>query len=207
MAKKKLFDENGNQVRGKIKKPFYKTVWFWILVIIVVGMATTGGDEEIATDSADDVASESIESTQPIASVEAESTTESESIVEPVEEATFEPVVVEPVEEATSADDEYQGILDDYTKKLKEAAPILVEEYNAEYPSNQNGLEGLAELSNDKISKLAELSNEGVSEMADVHFTNGSGKYEDYEAWAGKLMDVYMTEAEQITDAYMNSAQ
>ncbi|MGB7365714.1 hypothetical protein [Carnobacterium jeotgali] len=202
MARKKLYDEHGNQVKGKIKKPFYKKVWFWILVLIVVGVATTGGDEEIATDSADDVATESIESTQPKANVEAETTTESESTVEPV-------VVEEPVEEATSAsaDDEYQGILDDYTKKLKEAAPILVEEYNAEYPSNQNGLEGLAELSNDKISKLAELSNEGVSEMADVHFTNGSGKYEDYEAWAGKLMEVYMTEAEQITDAYMNSAQ
>lgn len=202
MARKKLYDEHGNQVKGKIKKPFYKKVWFWILVIIVVGVATTGGDEEIATDSADDVASESIESTQPITNVEAEITTESESTIEPV-------IVEEPVEEATSAsaDDEYQAILDEYTNKLKETAPKLVEEYNAEYPSNQNGLEGLAELSNDKVSKLAELSNEGVSEMADVHFTSGSGKYEDYEAWAGKLMDIYMTEAEQITDAYMNSAQ
>ena len=28
MAKKILFDENGNEVKGKLKKPIYKRVWF-----------------------------------------------------------------------------------------------------------------------------------------------------------------------------------
>jgi len=101
----------------------------------------------------------------------------------------------------------HQAILDEYTQKIKEAAPKLVDEYNAEYPNNQNGVEGLAELSNDKISELAEISNEGIQEMANVHLTSGSGKYEDYEDWATKLTDVYMEQAELITDAYMTSAQ
>ena len=141
----------------KVKKPFYKKVWFWILVVILV--AAVGGS--LGGNSKD----------------------------------------------SKSADEQYQAILDEYTQKIKEAAPKLVDEYNAEYPNNQNGVEGLAELSNDKISELAEISNEGIQEMANVHLTSGSGKYEDYEDWATKLTDVYMEQAELITDAYMTSAQ
>jgi len=52
MAKKKLFDEHGNEVKGKIKKPFYKKVWFWVLAIIVVaGIGGGLGGEETATDT------------------------------------------------------------------------------------------------------------------------------------------------------------
>lgn len=50
MAKKKLYDEHGNEVNGKIKKPFYKKIWFWILVIIVVGIALPTGAEDEAAD-------------------------------------------------------------------------------------------------------------------------------------------------------------
>lgn len=111
-------------------------------------------------------------------------------------------------EEASSTENntDYQSILDDYTAKIQAAAPLLVDEYNNEAPANEDGLEGLAEISNDKVSKLAEISNEGISEMAEVMMTKGSGKYEEYEEWADKLMEVYMTEAEQITEAYMNSS-
>lgn len=52
MAKKKLFDENGNEVKGKIKKPFYKKVWFWVLAVIVVAaIGGSLGGEETATDT------------------------------------------------------------------------------------------------------------------------------------------------------------
>lgn len=54
MAKKKLYDENGNQVKGKIKKPFYKKIWFWILAIIVVSAIGGGlGSEETEDDTSD----------------------------------------------------------------------------------------------------------------------------------------------------------
>jgi len=54
MAKKKLFDENGNEVKGKLKKPFYKKVWFWVLAIIVVGAVGGGlGGEENEGDTSD----------------------------------------------------------------------------------------------------------------------------------------------------------
>ena len=34
----------------------------------------------------------------------------------------------------------------------------------------------------------------------------GNGKYSEYEEWAGKLQDVYMSEAEKIQDVYLESA-
>lgn len=187
---KRVRGEDGKMY--KVKKPFYKRVWFWILVVILV--AAVGGS--IGGNSKDKASS-------------ANTTTGSKEVTA-ISEKTSDLASSEsqaPVEDNKSADEQYQAILDEYTQKIKDAAPKLVDEYNAEYPNNQNGVEGLAELSNDKISKLAEISNEGIQEMANVHLTSGSGNYEDYEDWATKLTDVYMEQAELITDAYMTSAQ
>ena len=64
MAKKKLFDENGNEVKGKIKKPFYKKVWFWVLAVIVVAaIGGSLGGEETATDTTVADTKETTEST------------------------------------------------------------------------------------------------------------------------------------------------
>ena len=40
--------------------------------------------------------------------------------------------------------------------------------------------------------------------MAEL-MTKSGDEYETYEEWAGKLQDVYMEYAAQITDAYTNS--
>lgn len=106
---------------------------------------------------------------------------------------------------AKEANDSYQSILTAYTKKLQQATPGLIEEYNQEAVQNQNGLEGLAAISNSKVEDLAKISNEGISEMAEIHLTKGSGKYEDYEGWSSKLMDVYTVESNKIMDAYLAS--
>ncbi|AEB30449.1 hypothetical protein CAR_c17910 [Carnobacterium sp. 17-4] len=59
MAKKRLFDENGNEVKGKIKKPFYKKVWFWAVVVILIGaFGSMGGEDEVAESNAAAVPSE-----------------------------------------------------------------------------------------------------------------------------------------------------
>lgn len=100
----------------------------------------------------------------------------------------------------------YQGILDSYTAKLKAATPTLISEYEAEAKQNSNGLSGLAEIANAKVSKSAEIVNEGVGKMAEIYYNSGSGKYSEYEEWAGKLYDIYMEEAGKIYDAYINSA-
>lgn len=113
------------------------------------------------------------------------------------------------VEDTTSSSGKktYQFILDDYTQKIEEATPRLIEEYYEEAALNTNGLEGLATLSNDKVLELADICTNGVEEMAEVMWYTGSGSYSEYEEWAAKLYDVYMDEAGKITEAYMNSAQ
>lgn len=59
MAKKRLFDENGNEVKGKIKKPFYKKVQFWAVVVILIGaFGSMGGEDEVAESNAAAVPSE-----------------------------------------------------------------------------------------------------------------------------------------------------
>ena len=85
MAKKILFDENGNEVKGKLKKPIYKRVWFWVLAVVVLGSLGTGGDDEAETTTAAD--------TQTQTTTETETTAASSEPAAPVAE---EPAPVEP---------------------------------------------------------------------------------------------------------------
>ena len=106
-----------------------------------------------------------------------------------------------------SEKDSYQTILDDYTVKLQDATPGLIEEYKLEAANNSDGLEGLAAICNAKVTELAEISNDGIPEMAKYYYKHGSGSYDEYSEWAGKILDVYMEEAGKIQDAYMDSAK
>lgn len=94
MAKKKFFDEDGNEVKAKEKKPFYKKWWFWLIVVIIIGGGALGGGAEEATET-DSAEPETTEET----STE-ESTDEAE---EPVEEAASE-------ESTSSLIDQYNDI-------------------------------------------------------------------------------------------------
>ena len=111
----------------------------------------------------------------------------------------------EKVEKEPEVEVTYQSILDDYTQKIADATPGLVEEYNNESAAIADDLNALAELSNSKVEKLAEISNQGVSEMATLMQKNGD-EYSVYEEWSLKLTDVYTQYATQITDAYTASA-
>lgn len=49
--KKKVVGEDGKTYYMKEKKPIYKRVWFWILIVLVVGgiAGTLGGDDDTST--------------------------------------------------------------------------------------------------------------------------------------------------------------
>lgn len=102
--------------------------------------------------------------------------------------------------------DSYEDILNDYSQKLRDATPTLIEEYKKEAANNQNGLSGLAKLCNDKVSELAKISTEGIQKMAKLMYKSGNGSYSEYSDWAEKLQDVYTEEAGKIQQAYMDSA-
>lgn len=99
----------------------------------------------------------------------------------------------------------YQSVLDEYTQKIIDMTPNLVNEYNSESASLSGDINALAKLCNDKVSVLAGICNDGISEMAKIKLDSGDD-YSVYEEWAGKLQDVYMEYANQIQDAYLNSA-
>lgn len=99
----------------------------------------------------------------------------------------------------------YESILEDYTQKLKEQTPVLVDEYKSEAKEKAGDVQALAELSNAKIAKLATTCDEGIAEMAKIMQKNGD-EYSTYEEWSLKLTDVYMNQSELITDAYTDSA-
>lgn len=109
MARKRLFDEDGNEVKGKIKKPFYKKWWFWLIVVLVVGGAVgSGGDEaekqkDVAADSTGETEVVSDTSQEKTESVE---TTQIYSIGETVDvgDVTY---VVNSVDSATNVGGEY----------------------------------------------------------------------------------------------------
>jgi len=182
---------------AKNKKPLHKKWWFWVIIVLVIIAAFSGGDDEKET--AKKVQEE----------VQKDNTQELQVEVQ-VEDDEANQEVNHEADPATSssetAEDIYKRILDEYTIKIKEATPGLIQEYKEEAANNTDGLEGLAELSNAKVGKLAEINNDGVSEMASVMLKKGSGSYEDYEEWAAKLMEVYMDEAGKIMEEYMNSA-
>ena len=100
----------------------------------------------------------------------------------------------------------YESIYEEYSKKIKEATPILIEEYNTEAAGKAGDISALAELSNDKISELAKINVDGTEKMAELMLKNGD-TYEDYSDWASKLYDVYQEQALLITEAYLDSAK
>lgn len=75
---------------------------------------------------------------------------------------------------STQGNSKYETIYNEYAQKIRDAAP------------------------SSSISELAEIANEGVTKMAEYMWTakGTDGQYSTYEEWAGKLMDVYMSEAQ-----------
>lgn len=108
-------------------------------------------------------------------------------------------------EESKEDEATYESILTDYTAKLQDATPDLVDEFNSEAAEKAGDINALAELSNSKTEELAKISNEGVEKMAQLKLANGDDD-QTYNDWAQKLMDVYEEQATQITDAYTSAA-
>jgi len=123
-------------------------------------------------------------------------------VTEGVTSKATESLETEDTSKPDSNKETYQSILDTYSAKIKEDAPKLVEEFKSEAAKNTRGREGLDTISKDKVSKLAAIPTEGIIKMAKISSKTGSGEYSDYEEWAKKLMDVYVSEAGKITIAY-----
>lgn len=130
-------------------------------------------------------------------------TTKTEAVIkEPTTETPTEPTTTHSYINNIS----YEIIYNNYGSKLRGKVSTLIDEYYIEAQNNQNGINGLAEIYTKKVGVLAEIYSDGVSEMADCLYSSSSGKYSEYEDWAGKLYDIYEECAGRIFDAYLSSA-
>ena len=110
---KKLYDENGNAVKGaKVKKPFYKRWWFILLVVLVIGGALAGGDE--------DTTSEEVTAEEPDTEVvaDADEETEEEVVEEEPIIVTADEILNDYVENEVNANKVYKGELVQVTGEL-----------------------------------------------------------------------------------------
>ncbi len=98
----------------------------------------------------------------------------------------------------------YEDIYNEYVEKMNEKLPSLVREYKSD-AAGISDITKLADICNEKVGKLADICNEGVGEMADLMYENNDS-YSTYEKWATKLMDEYTEIANEIFDAYLDSA-
>lgn len=97
----------------------------------------------------------------------------------------------------------YESVYKEYSQKMKDATPGLIEEYkkDAEGVSDMNKL---ANISAKKTEKLANICAKGGKRLAAIH-TKENDDEEKYNEWMNKLTDVYQDEAQKITDAYQDS--
>lgn len=96
----------------------------------------------------------------------------------------------------------YDSIYEEYSQKIKDAAPGLIDEFKSEVESKSDVME-LAEIANDKVSSLAEIQVEGGTKMAELMHKNGD-EYSVYEDAYKKLYQVYNDEAMKIYEVYMD---
>ena len=130
---KKLYDENGNVVKGaKVKKPFYKKWWFILLVVLFIGGALAGGDEDTTSE---EVTAEETK-TEVVADAD-EETTEEVVEEEPEEEVEEEPIIV-------TADE----ILNDYVDNEVNANKV----YKGELVQVTGELNSISETDSGKVS-------------------------------------------------------
>lgn len=117
-----------------------------------------------------------------------------------VSKATAEAALAEQTQNFTT----YEEVFNEYSKLIKDLAPALVAEYEAQEKEMNGDMDKLAALCNEKVQLLSVINNEGIENMAKIMQKNGDS-YDVYEEWAGKLYDVYMDESSKISNAYMKS--
>lgn len=143
-------------------------------------------------------------------------TSETESQDSPKEDGVIDSEAEKAVETEASNDDKaqenvvsseemvahYEEIFQEYSDKLTELTPVLVEEFNAEAEANEGGIEGLTEIFDAKIDRLSEIYIKGTEAMTNYMYEVKSDDSGLYLEWTQKLSGVFMEESQKITDEY-----
>jgi len=102
--------------------------------------------------------------------------------------------------------DQLQTIMTDYTKKLEEQTPRLIEEYQAEIQNNQNGVMGLSAIANQKARALQAISDEGISKLQATYQAAPTKEGVDLANWINQLSADYTEQVAKISDIYLRTS-
>lgn len=73
------------------------------------------------------------------------------------------------VDSLIGAGESYEDVYGEYSQKIIDATPTLIDEFKAEADASDGQIDSLAEISNKKVEKLAAIANEGVEKNGEDH--------------------------------------
>lgn len=125
MARKKIVREVENLPDGKVKKPFYKKWWFWLIVVVTIGPSFISGDEDSKNSDIEIVTEESSSSVS-------SGKTKEEIAAEEQKKAEEEAIAAEQeakakAESIAKAEEEAAAKAEEEAKAIAEAESILAE--------------------------------------------------------------------------------
>jgi len=106
---------------------------------------------------------------------------------------------------AISTSTSLENIYNEFSRRMRQATPGLLNEFRQRSLSNTSGTDGLGNISDELVRRLSDIYAQGVAELAEmagVRFQYNWGTL-DYSYlnnyWAGRLDAVFMGEASRIT--------
>ncbi|PQF25903.1 LysM peptidoglycan-binding domain-containing protein [Enterococcus mundtii] len=112
----------------------------------------------------------------------------------------------EATEPSGAISEQLQAVVADYSKKIEDKTPVLIEEYQAEIQNNQDGVNGLSVIANRKARELQALSDEGISKLRGMYQDASNKKDIDLDTMINQLSASYTAQVARISDIYLRTS-
>lgn len=112
----------------------------------------------------------------------------------------------EATEPSGAISEQLQAVVADYSKKIEDKTPVLIEEYQAEIQNNQDGVNGLSVIANRKARELQALSDEGISKLRGMYQDASNKEDIDLDTMINQLSASYTAQVARISDIYLRTS-
>ncbi|NBA62474.1 LysM peptidoglycan-binding domain-containing protein [Enterococcus mundtii] len=112
----------------------------------------------------------------------------------------------EATETSGAISEQLQAVVADYSKKIEDKTPVLIEEYQAEIQNNQDGVNGLSVIANRKARELQALSDEGISKLRGMYQDASNKEDIDLDTMINQLSASYTAQVARISDIYLRTS-
>ncbi len=102
--------------------------------------------------------------------------------------------------------EQLQAIVNDYSKKMEEKTPVLIEEYQTEIQGNQEGIAGLSAVANQKARELQAISDEGIGKLRAAYQSADNKDGVALDTLINQLSANYTNHVAKISDIYLQTS-